>query len=46
VKSITNEWNEKIAVSVPEEEMSIFLEVLDKLFDKSKEIIYGEGALK
>lgn len=45
VKSITKEWNEKIAVNVPEREMEVFLEVLDKLFEKSKEIIYGEGAL-
>ncbi|MGI6279395.1 MAG: MarR family winged helix-turn-helix transcriptional regulator [Acutalibacteraceae bacterium] len=45
VRNITKEWNEKIAVSISGEEMVIFLEVLDKLFEKAKEIIYGEGAL-
>ena len=41
VRSITKEWNKKLAEGIPEEELEIFHSILDKMLAKSKEIIYG-----
>lgn len=42
VRSITMEWNEKLAEGIPKEELEIFHEILDKMLIKSKKIIYEE----
>lgn len=42
VRSITMEWNKKLAEGIPENELEIFHKILDKMLIKSKEIVYGE----
>lgn len=46
VKKITLEWNEKIAEGISQDELEIFHKVLDRMFDKSKNIVYGQGEEK
>ena len=42
VVRITREWNVLVAEGLTEEELSVFHKVLDKMVDKSREIVYGE----
>lgn len=40
VVEITKEWNKLLAEGITEEELEIFHSVLDKMFEKSTQIIY------
>lgn len=42
VRTITIDWNSKIAQGINDEELEIFHKVLDEMLIKSKEIIYGK----
>ena len=42
VARITKEWNALLFEGLTEDEMRIFDEIMEKLTDKSMEIIYGE----
>lgn len=42
VVQITREWNVLVAEGVSEEELAVFHRVLDKMVDKSRQIVYGE----
>ena len=42
VVRITRQWNVLVAEDVSEEELAVFHRVLDKMVDKSREIVYGE----
>ena len=42
VTRITKEWNALMAEDVSEEELEVFHRVLDKMVDKSREVVYGE----
>ena len=42
VTRITKEWNALVAEDVSEEELEVFHRVLDKMVDKSREVVYGE----
>lgn len=42
VVRITREWNVLVAEGISEEELAVFHRVLDKMVDKSREIVYGE----
>ena len=44
VRRITLEWNALIAEGIPEEELAVFHSVLDRMLDKSQEIVYGREA--
>ncbi len=41
VKKITLDWNTLIAEGISAEELEIFHSVLDRMLDKSREIVYG-----
>ena len=43
VVRITKEWNARLAEDVSDEDMVVFLAVLDKMLARSREIVYGEG---
>jgi len=42
VRRITLEWNALIAQGIPEEELAVFHSVLDRMLEKSQEIVYGQ----
>lgn len=42
VLAVTREWNERIAEGISEEELEVFHRVLQKMTDRSVDIIYGE----
>jgi len=46
VREITMEWNSLIAEDIEENDLKIFHSVLDKMLEKSREIIYGGDASK
>lgn len=46
VRAITREWNALLAEGVTEEELEIFHKILDKMLDKSIEIVYSEDNAK
>lgn len=46
VKAITQEWNGLLAEGVTEEELEIFHKILDRMLDKSVELVYSEGNAK
>ncbi len=46
VVQIAKQWNQQLCESIPEEEMQAFLEVLDKIYAKAKEISKEGGETK
>lgn len=42
VVRITTEWNALLAEGISEEELAVFHHILQKMLDKSREIVYGE----
>ena len=44
VIEITKEWNKLIADDISPKELEIFHNILDKILEKSQEVIYGGGA--
>lgn len=46
VVRITREWNALVSRDITEAEMELFHEILQKLLDKSREIVYGGESAK
>lgn len=43
VRRITDEWNDLLSEGISEEELAAFHRVLDKMIDRSREIVYPKG---
>lgn len=41
VVRITKQWNALVSAGITEEEMELFHDILQRLLDKSQEIVYG-----